>query len=78
MEELSKHDKDRFLRVAEASAWGMSRSIYPICELLMAVDFELYNKFEIQQQYRDIMALQEKLEKAIKSMRKIVKGDSDA
>ena len=77
MEEMSDYQKDRILRAAESSAWGMSRSIYPICELLLAADFELYKEFEIQQQFRDIMALQDKLEQSIKDMRKRVQEEEN-
>ena len=75
MSEMSRHKKCRVLRSAESCAWNMRRSIYPICELLMDTDFELYKEFGIQQQYRDVVAVLDKLEQTIQSMHRCVAGE---
>lgn len=59
----------RLMREVDTMMWNLGRQIYPVTTLLLYIDHELYAEFEIQQQWREIHALHQKLEESIKAMR---------
>lgn len=69
MEEITEYKKHRLFREIEGASWAMSRSLFPIINLAMIVDYDLYKELDIQQIYRDIHAQHERLENALKEMR---------
>lgn len=65
---MNSNTKMRLLKEAHNMVWSMTRHIYPITSVITEVDFSLYKKFNVYEQYREITDLHEKLQESIMCM----------
>jgi len=61
--------KVRITREADSMIWNMHRCLYPIMSLLLQTDFDLYKKYELQEQFRRIRNLHKQLEDDVRALR---------
>ena len=50
----------------------MTRHIYPVTSVIIELDYDLYRKYKIHEQYREIVDLHDKFAESIKEMVKEV------
>ena len=59
--------------------WNMTRQLYPVCNLLLQLDYDLYKQHEIQDQFRRIHNLHATLADSVKQIRdEMVKRREDS